>query len=85
MNERRKSTSDQIAGPAERDILLAILALLIEERAERRPSAQKIELLLDRVGLPANTIAQVLNKQPAAVRMALSRARTSSKRDETGS
>jgi DNA-directed RNA polymerase specialized sigma24 family protein len=85
MNERRKSTSDQIAGPAERDILLAILALLIDERAERRPSAQKIELLLDRVGLPVNTIAQVLNKQPAAVRMALSRARTSSKRDETGS
>jgi DNA-directed RNA polymerase specialized sigma24 family protein len=85
MNERRKSTSDQIAGPAERDILLAILALLIDERAERRPSAQKIELLLDRVGLPVNTIAQVLNKQPAAVRKALTRARTSSKRDETGS
>ena len=59
-------------------ILLAILAVLVDEREARavdHPGQTKTEVLLSDAGLGAPTIAQLLNKQPAAVRMAISRAR----------
>ena len=62
-----------------REILLAMLALMLEEREIRvseRPGVQRVELLLAQAGLPAATIAQVLNKQLGTVQMALYRAKT---------
>jgi DNA-directed RNA polymerase specialized sigma24 family protein len=78
--QRNESQSDsRPSGAGERDILMAILALLVEEREGRssqRPNQVKTELLLASAGLPAATIAVLLNKQVSAVRMTLSRART---------
>lgn len=62
-------------------LLSAIVALLVEqrERAADTPDAVKSEVLLAGAGLTAGEIATLLGKQPAAVRMALSRARRGSK------
>lgn len=58
-------------------LLRAILALLIDERESRgiEPPTQRTEVLLANAGLGATEIAQLTGKQPAAIRMALSRAR----------
>ncbi len=59
-------------------ILLAILSLLVDEREQRalsRPSQTKTEVVLADAGLPHGVIARMLNKQPDAVRMAITRAR----------
>jgi hypothetical protein len=83
MNLRRRAEPSQSEGggalPSERDVLLAILAILIDEREARaadRPKQSKTELLLADAGLPFGTIAILLNKQPDAVRMSIARART---------
>jgi DNA-directed RNA polymerase specialized sigma24 family protein len=58
-------------------LLKAIAALLIEQRESRppEPDQRRTEVLLDSVGLSAIEIAELTGKQPAAVRMTLSRAR----------
>lgn len=70
--------SPQDRGPGLTDsILLAILSLIAEKRdggpAER--SQPKIEMVLTNAGLDVETIGRVLNKQPEAVRKAISRAK----------
>jgi hypothetical protein len=82
MNMRRRpeqgQSKEKIALPSERDILLAILALLVDEReirAAERPKQTKTELLLADAGLPLSTIATLLNKQTDAIRMSVTRAR----------
>lgn len=70
-NQARESMADS------RQILLAILALLVDERESRvadQPGARRTELVLSTAGLDAAVIAALLNKQVAAVRMAIYRA-----------
>ena len=55
-------------------LLRAILALLVEQH-EARGEGRRTEILLADAGLGARDIAAITGKQPAAVRMALSRAR----------
>jgi DNA-directed RNA polymerase specialized sigma24 family protein len=72
--------------PTSDEILLAILALLIDEReahAQTRPNAVKTEILLADAGLPQRTIATMLGKQEAAVRMAISRAKAKTDKSPT--
>jgi DNA-directed RNA polymerase specialized sigma24 family protein len=62
----------------ERTLLLALVALLLDERAVRtagQADAEKPEVILARVGLPISTIATVLGKQPDAVKKAIQRSR----------
>ena len=63
-------------------VLLAILALLVDEREARlaeRPEASKTETILSDCGLDATAIARVVGKKPSSVRAVLSRERTSDK------
>jgi hypothetical protein len=56
--------------------MAGILALLIEEREERKKGdkdADKIEAILSKAGLSNDDIAAVTGKQSDAVRMAISR------------
>jgi DNA-directed RNA polymerase specialized sigma24 family protein len=53
----------------------ATLILMIEQRSEEQQSQLRNELLLARAGFSAPEIAEILDKQASAVRMALSRAR----------
>jgi DNA-directed RNA polymerase specialized sigma24 family protein len=56
--------------------MTGILALLIEEREERKKGdrdAEKIEVILAKAGLSNDDIAAVTGKQSGAVRMAISR------------
>lgn len=73
--------------PAEKDesvvsvegaALLALVALQVEQREmdSARTSARKTELLLADAGLTYAQIAMLLNKNVAAVRMAITRARS---------
>jgi DNA-directed RNA polymerase specialized sigma24 family protein len=67
-----------IEGPGVEALLRAMLALMVDEREHRaidRPDQAKTEVLLADAGLGAGDIAPLLNKQPNAVRMSLSRAR----------
>jgi hypothetical protein len=77
--------ADPTAGLSVNTLLLAILAVLVDERRERaaeggkRPSP---EMLLSDCGLPSAAIAQLLGVHPGSVRKALSRER--GKRDIAG-
>ncbi|HVE95072.1 MAG TPA: hypothetical protein VNB24_09140 [Acidimicrobiales bacterium] len=60
-------------------LLTAVLAVLLDEREQRvreQPAARKPEALLADAGLPVPVIATLLGKQPSAVRMSVSRARS---------
>lgn len=62
------------------DLLRAIVALLADERDRRTQddaSARKTEVLLADAGLSSQLIAQLIGKQPDAVRKAISRAKQS--------
>lgn len=68
--------------PAETDtnaILLALLALAVDEREERVQAqggdAVRTELVLHGAGLDNNTIGQLLNKQPKMVAQTIRRSR----------
>ena len=54
----------------------ATLILLLEQRGSEQEQQQRSELLLAQAGFNAGEIADLLGKQPGAVRMALKRART---------
>jgi DNA-directed RNA polymerase specialized sigma24 family protein len=59
---------------------LAILTLLVDEREARVasvPGARRTEVLLSQAGLTSARIASMLEKTPGAVRMAVSRSKTS--------
>lgn len=63
--------------------MAGILALLIEEREERKKGdkdAEKIELVLSKAGLSNDDIAAVTGKQTSAVRMAISRTKAKPKK-----
>jgi DNA-directed RNA polymerase specialized sigma24 family protein len=62
-------------------LLKAILAIMVDERESRPPEQRKrrTELVLADAGLGPAEIAELTGKQPAAVRMALSRARRAGK------
>lgn len=69
---------DATDGPGVEGLLRAMLALMVDEREARtadRPGEAKTEVLLAEAGLGAGEIATLLNKQSAAVRKTLSRAR----------
>lgn len=62
------------------DLLKALIALLADERESRvqdDSSSRKTEILLADAGLSSSLIAQLIGKQPDAVRKAISRARQS--------
>lgn len=62
-------------------LMRAIITLMVDAR-EARPAEERearTEVLLARAGLGASAIAELTGKQPAAVRMAISRARRSPK------
>lgn len=54
---------------------VALMLLMLEQRTDDQQSAERDELLLQRAGFSTPEIAELLRKQPAAVRMAISRAR----------
>jgi hypothetical protein len=59
-------------------LLMAVVALLIDERDRRIATGQggiKTEVLLTRLGLSSTLIGRLMGKQPAAVRVTLSRVR----------
>ena len=63
--------------PDSRQILLAILALMIDEREARvagQAGARRTELVLSSGGLDSAVIAALLNKPVGTVRMAIHRA-----------
>jgi DNA-directed RNA polymerase specialized sigma24 family protein len=65
------------------EILLAILALLVDSREQilaDKSDQVKTELILANAGLSYGTIARLLGKKPDAVRMMISRARASEAR-----
>lgn len=69
-------------------ILLAILALMVDERersAKLDPSMNKTEILLDSVGLSHSQIAKVLSKNTAAVRMMVARSKVKTKKSASSS
>lgn len=71
----KKGATDE---PGVDDLLRAMLALMVDDREARaadRPGQIKTEVLLAEAGLGAGQIATLLNKQPGAVRMTLSRTR----------
>ncbi len=79
MSPKRSSVSgtgeESLAG--EREILMAILAIMVDDREAEvvaSPNRRRTELVLADVGLQAPTIAILLNKQVATVRMAIYRA-----------
>jgi DNA-directed RNA polymerase specialized sigma24 family protein len=62
-------------------LLLAILTILVDERDGRiidRPDQTRTDVLLASVGLDHHVIAEMLGKNPDAVRMAIARARNGS-------
>lgn len=69
--------------PSERELLMALVALLVEEREVTRAPGEgrpRTELLLHAVGLGNVTIGRVMNKHPDAVRMVIARASTPPKK-----
>jgi DNA-directed RNA polymerase specialized sigma24 family protein len=71
------ATSEESPGAVSR-LLLALLILTLDERERRAsdwPNQVKSEVLLARAGLSSATIAELVQKQPGAVRTALSRAK----------
>lgn len=57
-------------------LMTAVVALLVDARTDTdREERVKSEVLLAFAGLTAPEIAQLMGKQPSAVRMTLSRAR----------
>lgn len=64
-------------GKTTNDLLRAILTVLLDEREARaaeHPGQARSELLLSAAGLKYQTIAQLLGKNPNAVRMVINRA-----------
>jgi DNA-directed RNA polymerase specialized sigma24 family protein len=82
----KNSTSTKVAesnGLEAESVLLAILALMVDEReraAKLDQNMDKTELILDSIGLSHQQIAKVLNKNTAAVRMMITRAKTKSRK-----
>lgn len=66
--------ADEIEPYADK-VARATLMMHIEQRSEDQQGQVRNELLLARAGFTAPEIAEILNKQVSAVRMALSRAR----------
>ncbi len=64
-------------------ILLAILALLVDDREARaeRPGQRRIEIVLETAGLSASAIALLLNKPLGTVQQTLYRAKRKSQPD----
>lgn len=58
---------------------IATMLLMLEQRTPEQRAAERDELLLTRAGFSAPEIAELLRKQSAAVRMAISRAKRDSK------
>jgi len=66
----------EISNDGNRDVLIGILALLVDEREAKLaqvPIERKTELVLAGAGLSALTIASLLNKKVATVEMTLYR------------
>jgi DNA-directed RNA polymerase specialized sigma24 family protein len=76
----REVSADMAEASVTDDLLRAIVALLADERDRRvqdDASARKTEVLLADAGLSYQLIAQLIGKQPDAVRKAISRAKQS--------
>lgn len=74
----KANTSESAAILDTSSVLLAILALMVDEReraARLDPGMNKTEVLLDSIGLSYSQIAKVLGKNTAAVRMMVTRSR----------
>jgi DNA-directed RNA polymerase specialized sigma24 family protein len=82
---RRRTSAGAITNAADTDsaavtsrLLLALLTLAVDERerhADETPNQVKSEVLLARAGLSSSVIAELVQKQPGAVRTTLSRAK----------
>lgn len=59
-------------------VSMANMLLMLEQRTPDQQIKERDELLLQRAGFTSAEIADLLNKQPAAVRMAISRAKRGS-------
>lgn len=68
-------------GPSTDPALLGLLALLVADRAERDPPPDvSTELVLDSAGLDYRLIATIIGKNPDAVRMKISRAKSAAEK-----
>jgi DNA-directed RNA polymerase specialized sigma24 family protein len=77
------SASDLDSGSLTSRLLLALLTLAVDERerhANETPNQVKSEVLLARAGLSSAVIAELVQKQPGAVRTTLSRAKVKKRR-----
>lgn len=70
-------TVPNVADPSITDLLRAILAVLLDarERNAQGTDIERPEIVLTNAGLTYQAIAQMLGKNPDAVRMAVSRAK----------
>jgi hypothetical protein len=86
----RRTSSKAMSGASDPDsasltprLLLALLTLAVDERerhADQTPNLVKSEVLLARAGLSSAVIADLVQKQPGAVRTTLSRAKVKKRR-----
>lgn len=66
-------------------MMVALVALLVDERQARITDGDvKTELLLNRCGLHHTVIAQLMGKQPDAVRKAISRTGDGNRKAKAG-
>ncbi len=77
MSKKKVSNgNNHSADLSEREVLMAILAMLVDEREakmESDPARRRTELVLAGAGLSAATIAALLNKRVGTVEMAIYR------------
>jgi hypothetical protein len=76
MPSNRVPTTPDVSSDGNRDVLIGILALMVDEREARladAPILRKTEIVLAAAGLTPATIALLLNKKAATVEMTLYR------------
>lgn len=77
-NNQHAQKNIEAGQPESNTLLLAILTLLVDERereTKKNPDMNKTEFLLDAVGISHAQIGLMLSKNPAAIRMAVTRAK----------
>jgi DNA-directed RNA polymerase specialized sigma24 family protein len=65
-----------------RKVGAATVLLLLEQRTPENEAGMRAELLLANAGFSVGEIAELVGKQPGAIRMAMSRARKAKRGDD---
>lgn len=79
-----KDKPTETASVGTEELLLALISLEVDKRERSLDSSQlKTELLLANTGLGYQQIAKIMGKNPAAVRMMITRSKTNSTTKKT--